>query len=97
MTTFQDNVCIARVRLLALRAQVSAGGEPRAEQIIRSIEPVCGDLLPLPASAAADPEARAAAAAALAKWQAIDRVLTHVVSPPGPTRRAAAVAPPGRR
>jgi len=44
-----DNVnrwYLARVRLLALRAQVAAGGEPTAEAIGRALEPVLCDVVP---------------------------------------------------
>ena len=39
---------VSRVRVKALRALVEAGGEPSRGQLRRAIEPVLGDLLPLP-------------------------------------------------
>lgn len=42
---------LARVRVLALRQQVRAGGELTAWQLTRAIAPVLGDLLPLPSAA----------------------------------------------
>lgn len=52
---------IARVRVQALRAQVEAGGEVKAWQLMRAIEPVVGDLLPLPDRPLPDQEDRAEA------------------------------------
>ena len=39
---------VARVRVLALRALVLAGGSPTSEQMRRAVDPVLGDLVPLP-------------------------------------------------
>lgn len=44
---------VSRVRVKALHAMVEAGGSPSAGMIRRSLEPVLGDLLPLPPTAAA--------------------------------------------
>lgn len=43
-----DRCCLARARLLALRAQTAAGGPPTTRQLRRAVEPMLGDLLPLP-------------------------------------------------
>ena len=43
---------ISRVRVKALAAMIEAGGEPSAAAIKRALEPVLGDLLPLPDQAA---------------------------------------------
>ena len=41
-----DRWHVARVRLLAIRAQVAAGGVPTAEQLGRAFEPVLCDVVP---------------------------------------------------
>lgn len=46
---WSERCCVARVRLLALRAMVSAGGEPAGWQVRRVVAPVIADLLPLAA------------------------------------------------
>lgn len=61
---------ISRCRVAALHAMVEAGGEPTSAQLRRAIEPVLGDLLPLPPSPLAGDEARAAAAARQAALEA---------------------------
>lgn len=38
---------LARVRSAALRQMIEAGGRPTAEQVLRAVRPVCGDLLQL--------------------------------------------------
>jgi len=63
---------LARVRVLALREQALAGGEPSAWQLTRAIAPVLGDLLPLPREADADPVAAERHSQAAAKWQRLD-------------------------
>ena len=50
---------VSRVRVQALRAMVLGGVHPRPEQLFRAIEPVLGDLLPLPPGPAASAAARA--------------------------------------
>ena len=61
---------ISRCRVAALHAMVEAGGQPTSAQLRRAIEPVLGDLLPLPGSPPADEEARTAAAARFAAIEA---------------------------
>lgn len=50
---------VSRARVKALQAMVKAGGTPRPAQLRRALEPVLGDLLPLPIVAADTPAARA--------------------------------------
>lgn len=42
---FQTRCCIARVRVLALRAQISAGGDPRPGQVRRAFAPIAAELV----------------------------------------------------
>lgn len=76
MITWEKQCMTARVRVLALRALVSAGGPLRDEQLVRAVEPVLGDLLPLPSSPAAEAGDRQKAAATAGRWAAIDAALT---------------------
>lgn len=89
--SWETNCMLARVRVNALRALVSAGGEPRAEQLVRAVEPVLGDLLPLPSSAAAAAAAREKAADAAGRWAAIDVLLSAVGTSRAVARPAATV------
>lgn len=63
---------LARVRVLALREQVLAGGDAAAWQLTRAIDPILGDLLPLPREADPDPAARPRHLDAAEKWERLD-------------------------
>lgn len=83
MSRFERNVMLSRVRLLALRAMVQAGGNPGASSLLRAVEPVLGDLLPLPSQACSERSARELAAAAGVQWQKLDRAISADVTASG--------------
>ena len=72
-----DHVCLGGSLPLGARAYARDPGVHRcrgragAEQLLHAVEPVLGDLTPLPASAAGSAEERAFWAALLGRWAAI--------------------------
>jgi len=94
--THEQAILLSRVRLLALRSLVAAGGEPDGRQLLRAIEPVLGDLLTDAATPAGDAQARQLAAAAGLKWRSLDRTLSDRFAAVDGRDRHAGAKPPGR-
>jgi len=75
MSTFDESILVARARLSACRALARAGGVPTAAQLLRAVEPVLGDLLPVPIAAAAGEVEREFWHVLCDRWQAIDSAI----------------------
>jgi hypothetical protein len=82
MSTFDQSVLLARARISALRALARAGGRPTAAQLLRAVDPVLGDLLPVPTTAAAGDVEREFWRVLVDRWQAIDAALTPTAASP---------------
>jgi hypothetical protein len=82
MSTFDQSVLLARARISALRALVRAGGKPAAGQLLRAVEPLVGDLLPIPRAPAASEVEREFWAVLAGRWQAIDAAISVAAATP---------------
>ena len=97
MSTFNDAVLLARARISALRALVRSGGRPTAAQLLRAVEPVLGDLVPIPAEAASGDLEREFWGVLLGRWQSIDAALSVPRTLPARVRQAAGKPRPPHR
>ena len=95
--TMDQSVLLARARLSALRALVRSGGRPTAAQLLRAVEPVLGDLLPIPAEAAAGDVEREFWGVLLGRWEHIDAALSVPAALPARVRQAAGRPRPPHR
>jgi len=89
--TWDDACKLTHVRVLALRASVKAGALVSVEQLRRAIDPICGDLLALPAAAAAREEEREWWAVLAGRWSAIDATYAVTAATPAGARPSVTV------